>query len=473
MFSSATDLIEFTNRERVRYVDVRFSDLLGMQHHLTVPAATFRDNPINQGLMFDGSSIPGFTRIHESDMKLMPDLSTAFVDPFRKQKTIAISAAIVHPLTGEPYSRDPRYVAEKAEAYLKASGIAETCFVGAEAEFYLFDSIRYRVSPERTFYELDSRAAPWNADLKVEGGNLGHKMNIKGGYSPVSPMDHFSDVRDAISSKLTYVGLQVERAHHEVGAASQQEVNYRFDTLVRAGDDMQKFKYVVKNEALNQGMSATFMPKPVLSDNGSGMHTHLSLWSEGRPLFYGDEYAGLSQMAIWFIGGLLKHAPAMLAFTNPTINSYRRLVPGFEAPVALTYSAGNRSACVRIPITGTSPSAKRVEYRIPDPSSNPYLSFAACLMAGIDGIKNQIDPGDPVERDLYELPREELERISRLPHSLESAFRALEADHDFLLEGNVFTQDLLDSVVNLKYSREIDPIRTMPHPMEFQLYYGI
>lgn len=473
MFNSATDLVVFINREAIDFVDIRFTDLLGTQHHFTMPAANFKDTPITDGIMFDASSLPGFKAIHESDMKLLPDVATAYIDPFRKSKTIAISASVVTPITNQAYTRDPRYVATQAENYLKSTGIADTCYVGAEAEFYLFDSIRYRISPERTFYEIDSRSAPWNADLKDSEGNPGHKMLFKSGYSPVSPMDHFSDVRDDISLLLEEVGLHVERAHHEVGAAAQQEINYRFAPLVRAADDMQKFKYVVKNEALNHGLSATFMPKPVLGDNGSGMHTHISLWQDGQPLFSDPSgYAGLSQTALWFIGGLLQHAPAMLAFTNPTINSFRRLIPGFEAPIALVYSAGNRSACVRIPITGTSPKAKRIEYRIPDGAANPYLAFAAILMAGLDGIENQIDPGDPMDVDLYEVPRKELERLTRLPHSLESAFRALDRDHEFLLKGNVFTDDLLEALVKFKYEREIDPVRTMPHPMEFQLYYG-
>lgn len=474
MFNSTVELLEFIRREQVDFVDVRFSDLVGTQHHFTMPAHRVTEASLDAGIMFDASSLPGFKAIHESDMKLAPDVSTAYRDQFRDAATIAMTASVVNPVDDTPYDRDPRYVAVKSEQYLRSTGIADTCYVGAEAEFYLFDSIRYRISPERTFYEIDSRSAPWNADLKASDGNLGHKMLFKSGYTPISPMDHFADVRDAISLQLEDVGLEVERAHHEVGAAAQQEINYKFASLVKAADDMQKFKYVVKNEALKHGLSATFMPKPVLGDNGSGMHTHVSLWSRGEPLFADPAgYGGLSQTAMWFIGGLLHHAPALLSFTNPTINSFRRLIPGFEAPIALVYSEGNRSACIRIPLTGESAKAKRIEYRIPDGSANPYLAFASILMAGLDGIENQINPGDPVDEDLYELPRQELDKISRLPHSLESAFRRLEADHDFLTKGGVFTEDLLEALVKLKYEREIDPVRTMPHPMEFQLYYGV
>lgn len=474
MFKTSEEVLGFIEREGVEYVDVRFCDLPGVQQHFTIPAAQLEASAMEDGLMFDGSSVRGFTAIHESDMKLVPDLTSAYIDPFRSAKTLVIIFSIVDPFTDEPFSRDPRQVAQKAEAYLKSTGIADTCFIGAEAEFYLFDSVRYQVEPELTFYEIDAESASWNTSTEDISGNLGHKLAAKGGYFPVSPQDHYADLRDEMSTLLQQVGLEVERAHHEVGAAGQQEINYRFASLTEAGDDMLKFKYVIKNSALAAGKSATFMPKPVFGDNGSGMHTHLSLWKEGVPLFFDERgYGSLSDTARWFIGGLLEHAPALLAFTNPSINSFRRLVPGFEAPVNLVYSARNRSACIRIPVTGTSPKAKRVEYRVPDPSANPYLSFAACLMAGIDGIRNRIEPATPIDKDLYELPPAEYEDIKKLPSSLEAALEALRKDHDFLMEGGVFTEDLIDAWLDLKETNEVAPFRVYPHPMEYQLYYSV
>ncbi len=474
MFTNSEDVLSYLEREKVEYIDVRFCDLPGVQQHFTIPASELGESALTDGLMFDGSSVRGFTAIHESDMKLIPDLTSAFIDPFRAAKTLVIIFSIVDPFTDEPFSRDPRQVAQKAEAYLRSTGIADTCFIGAEAEFYLFDSIRYQVQPELTFYEIDAEAASWNTSADEPNGNLGHKLAAKGGYFPVSPQDHYADLRDEMSTLLQQVGLQVERAHHEVGAPGQQEINYRFAPLTEAGDDMLKFKYVIKNAAASAGKSATFMPKPIFGDNGSGMHTHLSLWKDGEPLFFDERgYGSLSDLARWFIGGLLEHAPALLAFTNPSINSYRRLVPGFEAPINLVYSARNRSACIRIPITGTSPKAKRVEYRVPDPSANPYLSFAACLMAGIDGIRNRIEPATPIDKDLYELAPEDYADIAKLPTDLESALEALRADHEFLLEGGVFTEDLLESWLELKERDEVEPFRVHPHPMEFQLYYDV
>ena len=474
MFKTSEEVLGFIEREGVEYVDVRFCDLPGVQQHFTIPAAQLEASAMEDGLMFDGSSVRGFTAIHESDMKLVPDPTSAYIDPFRSAKTLVIIFSIVDPFTDEPFSRDPRQVAQKAEAYLKSTGIADTCFIGAEAEFYLFDSVRYQVEPELTFYEIDAESASWNTSTEDISGNLGHKLAAKGGYFPVSPQDHYADLRDEMSTLLQQVGLEVERAHHEVGAPGQQEINYRFASLTEAGDDMLKFKYVIKNSALAAGKSATFMPKPVFGDNGSGMHTHLSLWKEGEPLFFDERgYGSLSDTARWFIGGLLEHAPALLAFTNPSINSFRRLVPGFEAPVNLVYSARNRSACIRIPVTGTSPKAKRVEYRVPDPSANPYLSFAACLMAGIDGIRNRIEPATPIDKDLYELPPAEYEDIKKLPSSLEAALEALREDHDFLMEGGVFTEDLIDAWLDLKETNEVAPFRVYPHPMEYQLYYSV
>ncbi|MBD3688714.1 type I glutamate--ammonia ligase [Nanchangia anserum] len=474
MFTTREEIISFISDHAIEYVDVRFCDLPGVQQHFTIPAAEFVEAGITDGLMFDGSSVRGFTEIHKSDQKLIPDITTAFVDPFRQAKTLVVTFSIVDPFTNEPFSRDPRQVAAKAEAFLTSTGIADTCFIGAEAEFHLFNDVRYQIAPDNTFYRIDSAEAYWNTGREEAGGNLGYKQGVKGGYFPVSPRDQFADLRDAMATKLTQVGLTVERAHHEVGSAGQHEINYRFASLLKAADDMMTFKYVIKNTAFQAGASATFMPKPIFGDNGSGMHTHMSLWKNGEPLFYDERgYGSLSDMARYFIGGLLEHAPALLAFTNPSINSFRRLVPGFEAPVNLVYSASNRSACIRIPATGTSPKAKRVEYRVPDPSANPYLSFAACLMAGIDGIRQRIEPAEPIDKDLYELPPAEYADIAKLPASLEEALDALENDREFLTEGNVFTDDLIETWIDYKRTNEIEPMRIYPHPLEYQLYYDL
>ncbi len=424
--------------------------------------------------MFDGSSIRGFQAIHESDMKLVPDVKTAFIDPFRKHKTLVMNFSIVDPFTDEAYARDPRTIAARAEAYLASTGIADTVYFAPEAEFYLFDSIRYESAMSGSFYAIDSVEAAWNTGREEEGGNLGYKTRVKGGYFPVSPSDRFSDLRDDICATLGQVGLDVERAHHEVGTAGQQEINYRFNTLLHAADDLMKFKYVVRNEVHNAGKTVTFMPKPLLGDNGSGMHSHQSLWKNGEPLFYDETgYGGLSDLARWYIGGLLKHAPSLLAFTNPSVNSYRRLVPGYEAPVNLVYSARNRSACIRIPITGSSPKAKRVEFRVPDPSANPYLAFAAQLMAGIDGIKNRIEPAAPIDKDLYELPPEEHAQIAQVPGSLSEVLDNLERDHDFLTQGDVFSEDLIATWIDYKRKNEVAPVQLQPTPKEFELYYDV
>lgn len=476
MFSSPSDVTKFIEEEGVEFIDIRFCDLPGVMQHFNVPAASFDADAMAAGQMFDGSSIRGFQAIHESDMKLVPDLETAYLDPFRERKTLIINFSIVDPFTDEPYSRDPRTVAAKAEEYLKSTGIADTAYFAAEAEFYIFDNIQYATKPEGAFFKIDSDEAAWNTgrDESEYGGNRGYKTQFKAGYFPVSPNDQMADLRDDICAYLNEVGLEVERAHHEVGTAGQQEVNYRFNTLLQAGDDVMKFKYVVKNAAFEAGKSATFMPKPIFGDNGSGMHTHQSLWKDGEPLFYDERgYGGLSDIARWYIGGIIEHAPALVAFTNPTVNSYKRLVPGFEAPVNLVYSARNRSACIRIPVTGTSPKAKRIEFRAPDPSANPYLSFAAQLMAGLDGIRNRIEPPEPVDKDLYELPPEEHAQIKQLPGSLSEALDALEADHDFLTEGDVFPEDLIQTWIAYKRENEVDPFRFRPHPYEFELYYDL
>ena len=474
MFNNADEVLKYIKDEGVEFVDVRFCDLPGVMQHFNVPAKTFDAESFENGAMFDGSSIRGFQAIHESDMKLVPDPKSAYIDPFRKHKTLIMNFSIVDPFTGESYSRDPRNIASKAEAYLKSTGIADTAYFGPEAEFYVFDDIRFQTSPQASFYYIDSVEAAWNSGREEEGGNLGYKTRFKGGYFPVPPVDHFADLRDEMVLNMEKVGLNVERAHHEVGTAGQQEINYTFSTLLGAGDDLMKFKYIIKNTAFEAGRSATFMPKPLFGDNGSGMHTHQSLWKDGEPLFYDEKgYGGLSDIARWYVGGLLKHAPSLLAFTNPTVNSYHRLVPGYEAPVNLVYSARNRSACVRIPIAGTSPKAKRIEFRIPDPSANPYLCFAAQLMAGLDGIKNRIEPPEPVDKDLYELPPEEHANIQQVPGSLPEVLDALEADHDYLTEGDVFTEDLIETWIEYKRLNEVDPIRFRPHPHEFEMYYDL
>lgn len=474
MFTTAEEAIAYTREQGVEFVDVRFCDLPGVMQHFNIPVEAFTDDVFTEGLMFDGSSIRGFQAIHESDMKLIPDVTTAFVDPFRAAKTLVVNFSIVDPFTDETYSRDPRNIAAKAEAYLRSTGIADTAYIGAEAEFYIFDSIRYQSSPQASYYYLDSQEAAWNTGREEEGGNLGYKTRFKAGYFPVSPNDQMADLRDEMSTILQQAGLAVERAHHEVGTAGQMEINYRFNSLQAAADDMMKFKYIIKNVAWEFGKSATFMPKPLFGDNGSGMHTHVSLWKDGEPLFADERgYGGLSDMARWFIGGLLEHAPSLLAFTNPSVNSYHRLVPGFEAPVNLVYSARNRSACIRIPVTGTSPKSKRVEFRVPDPSANPYLAFAAILMAGIDGIKNRIEPADPIDKDLYELPPEEHAEIEQVPATLQEVLTCLEEDHDYLTEGDVFTEDLIETWIEYKRKFEIEPLAQRPHPFEYELYYDL
>jgi glutamine synthetase len=474
MFESASDVLAYIKNEGVVFVDVRFSDLPGVMQHFNVPAGSFTQAAFDDGLMFDGSSIRGFQAIHESDMKLIPDPRTAFIDPFRDEKTLVLNFSIRDPFTDEPYSRDPRNIAAKAEAYLKSTGIADTAFFGPEAEFYVFDDVRFETKQNAGYYFLDSVEGKWNSGREEEGGNLGYKTAYKGGYFPVPPVDHFADLRDEMTLALQEVGLEVERAHHEVGTGGQAEINYKFSTLLHAGDQVNLFKYVIKNVAWRNGHSATFMPKPIFGDNGSGMHVHQSLWKDGVPLFY-DElgYAGLSDLARWYIGGLLAHAPSLLAFTNPTVNSYRRLVPGYEAPVNLVYSQRNRSACIRIPITGSNPKAKRLEFRVPDPSANPYLAFSAMLMAGLDGIKNKIEPAEPVDKDLYELPPQERHDIPQVPGTLAQVLDALEADHDYLTEGGVFTDDLIETWIDWKRSNEVAPIQLRPTPHEFELYYDI
>ena len=476
MFKNAAEIIDYIKKNDVKFVDVRFIDLPGIQHHFNVPASTFDQDMFENGVMFDGSSIRGFQSIHESDMKLLAAPETAFLDPFRKEKTLIITHSVHDPITNEPYSRDPRGIVKKAVDYMRSTGIADTAYFAPEAEFYVFDRIRFLTGMNQAFHHIDSYEGAWNTGIDEDADgtpNRGYRTRIKGGYFPVSPTDQFADLRDEMVVTLGKVGLSVERAHHEVGTAGQMEVNYKFNDVLHAGDDLMKFKYVIKNTAWQAGKTATFMPKPLFGDNGSGMHVHQSLWKDGQPLFFGNGYADLSDIARWYIGGLLKHAPSLLAFTNPTVNSYKRLVPGYEAPVNLVYSARNRSACIRIPITGSSPKAKRIEFRCPDPSSNPYLAFAAMLMAGLDGIENKIEPKAPVDKDLYELEGDEAKAIPQVPGSLDAVLDNLERDHAFLTKGGVFTPDLIDTWISWKRAQEVDYVRLRPHPAEFELYYDI
>lgn len=473
MFKNADELQAYLKEENIENVDVRFCDLPGVMQHFTVPASEIDQKVFEQGLAFDGSSVEGFATIDKSDMTLLPDTDSAYIDPFRKVKTLVMNFFVQDPLTAEPFSRDPRNVARKAQNYLKTTGIADTAYLAPEAEFYVFDDVRYENNGHTSFYSVDSESAGWNSARVEERGNLGYKVRQKGGYFPVAPADHYGDLRDYMVQLCQAAGLKIERSHHEVGAAGQAEINWRFDELLKSADNMMLFKYLSKNAGKELGKTVTFMPKPVFGDNGSGMHVHSSLWADGKPLFFDEtNYGQLSDIARWYIGGLLKHGPALLAFTNPTINSYRRLVPGFEAPVNLVYSASNRSACIRIPLTGPDPRAKRVEFRCPDPSANPYLAFAAILLAGIDGIQNRIEPADPIDKDLYELPPEEHEQVAQVPASLGEALDALDKDRDFLLAGDVFTEDLIDIWIKMK-RREISDMQQRPHPYEFELYYQI
>jgi len=472
---TADDILKLVADENVEYVDIQFCDLPGQMQHLSIPASTLDASVFEDGLAFDGSSIRGFQSIHESDMMLLPDFSTAQIDPFRAAKTLNLNFFVHDPFTREPYSRDPRNVARKAENYLTSTGIADTAYFGAEAEFYIFDSVRFDSQMNGTFYEVDSDSGWWNTGSPTEAdgrANRGYKTRPKGGYFPVAPNDQYVDLRDTMTTNLANAGFTLERGHHECGSGGQAEINYKFNTLLHAADDVMLFKYIIKNTAWANGKTVTFMPKPLFGDNGSGMHVHLSLWKGGQPLFYDEAgYAGLSDTARHCIGGILHHAPSLLAFTNPTINSFKRLVPHYEAPINLVYSQRNRSACVRIPITGTNPKAKRLEFRCPDSSSNPYLAFSAMLMAGIDGIKNKIEPAAPVDKDLYELPPDEAADIPQAPTTLAEVMDNLEADHEYLTEGGVFTPDLIENWIRYKRDHEITPISVRPHPYEFALYY--
>ena len=467
------DVLQMISDESIEIVDLRFCDLPGLTQHFSMPAGQLTADVFDEGVGFDGSSIRGFQEIQESDMLLIPDPGTAVVDPFTQHKTLNLNCFVNDPVTGESYSRDPRYVARKAEEYLRSTGIADTCYVGPEAEFFIFDDVRFDQNEHEGYYHIESIEAAWNTG-REENPNLGYKPRYKEGYFPVPPMDHFQDLRSEMILLLEKVGVEIEIHHHEVGTAGQAEIDMRFDSLLRMADKLMLYKYVVKNVARQAGKTATFMPKPVFQDNGSGMHTHQSLWRGGEPLFYSEAgYAGLSDMGRWYIGGLLTHAPAILAFSNPTTNSYKRLVPGYEAPVNLVYSQRNRSAAVRIPLYSQSPKAKRLEFRCPDPSCNPYLAFSAMLMAGLDGIQNRIEPPDPVDKDLYDLPPEELSKVPQVPGSLDAVLSALEEDQAFLKAGGVFTDDLIETWITYKRESEVDALRLRPHPWEFALYYDL
>ncbi|MBL8600716.1 MAG: type I glutamate--ammonia ligase [Myxococcales bacterium] len=467
------DVVEFAKANNAVMVDLKFCDMLGQWQHTSVPTHRVPEDAFEDGFGFDGSSIRGWKAINESDMLLLPDPSTAAIDPFTERKTLSLICHVVDPITREPYGRDPRFIAKKAEQYVRSTGLADTVYCGPEAEFFVFDDVRFEVSQNRQFFEVDSREAAWNTGRKEEGGNLGYKIRSKEGYFPVAPHDTLMDLRTEMVLELENVGIEVETSHHEVATAGQCEIDMKFDSLLKMADKTMWFKYIVKNVAQRYGQTATFMPKPLYGDNGSGMHCHQSLWKDGVPLFAGDGYAGMSEMAMYYIGGVLKHAKALNAITNPTTNSYRRLVPGYEAPVNLAYSSRNRSASIRIPMFSASPKAKRIEVRFPDPSANPYLCFTALLMAGLDGIQNKIHPGDSLDKDIYSLSPEEAQNVPQVSGSLSEALENLEKDHEFLLKGDVFTREFLESYITYKRERELDPVRLRPVPMEYHLYYDV
>jgi glutamine synthetase len=471
-FKKNEDVLVYIKNESIEVVDIRFVDFLGTWQHFSVPSRAFGLDDFEKGLGFDGSSIRGWQAINESDMLVIPDASTAFVDPFSQAKTLIIQGDIVDPITGQSYSRDPRNITKKAEAYLQGSGIADIAYFGPEAEFFIFDNIIYGQSENEGFYHIDSEEGAWNTGDDSDK-NLGYKPRYKEGYFPCAPTDKLNDLRNTMMLTLEDIGIPIEAQHHEVATGGQAEIDMRFGPLLKMADQMMIYKYVIKNIAYNHGKTVTFMPKPIFNDNGSGMHVHISLWKDKKNLFAGDGYGGMSEMGMYAIGGILKHANALLAFTNPTTNSYKRLVPGFEAPVNLAYSSRNRSAAVRIPAYHTSEAAKRFEFRCPDPTANPYLAFPALLMAALDGIKKKIHPGDPLDKDIYDLPPEELANVSQTPHSLRGALDALEKDHDFLLAGDVFTQDVIETWIQYKREHEAKQLDLRPHPYEFSMYYDV
>ena len=464
------EFFEFAKKHNARMVDLKFTDLLGTWQHCSFPVDTWDEETFEEGVGFDGSSIRGWQDIHTSDMLAVPDPATGVIDPFFKEPTVSVLANIVDPITKEEYTRDPRHVARKGAAYLKETGIADICYIGPEPEFFIFDEVRYEQNQHTGMYMIDSVEGAWNT-ARFDEPNLGYKPSFKGGYFPVSPTDTYCDLRAEMVIELQKIGIIVECHHHEVATAGQAEIDMQFDELVKMADQFMWYKYVIKNVAKRNGKTVTFMPKPIFEDNGSGMHTHFSLWNDGKPLFAGSGYAGFSDIGLYSIGGILKHAPAILAFAAPSSNSYRRLVPGFEAPVNLVMSKRNRSAGVRIPMYSDSPKAKRLEFRCPDPGCNGYLAWTAMLMAAIDGIKNKIGPGEPLDRDIYEMSPEELAKYKHTPGSLDEAIDALEDDHKFLTEGGVFTDDLVESWVKWKREEELIPLHLRPHPYEFHLYY--
>lgn len=466
------EVLALCREKDVKAVDFRFMDFPGVWQHLTIPVRRLSEDIFEDGLGFDGSSIRGWQAIHESDMLVVPQAETAFIDPFTTLPTLCMICNIQDPITREDYSRDPRNVARKAENYLKSTGIADTANFGPEAEFFIFDDIRFDQNAHEAYYHVDSIEGEWNRG-RDEKPNLGHKLRYKEGYFPLPPADQMMNIRNEMMQTMIDCGLDVECQHHEVGTAGQSEIDLRFNELVKMADDMALYKYIVKNVAARHNKTATFMPKPIFGDNGSGMHTHMSFWKDDEPLFAGSGYAGLSDMALHAIGGLLRHAPALLAITNPTTNSYKRLVPGYEAPVNLAYSQRNRSAACRIPMASPSPKAKRVEFRCPDPSCNPYSAFAAMTMAAIDGIQNKISPGDPLDKNIYDLEPEEASNVAQAPGSLDDALNALADDHEFLLRGDVFTRDVISTWIAYKRKQEVDAIRVRPHPYEFCLYYDV
>ncbi|MBX3266726.1 MAG: type I glutamate--ammonia ligase [Acidobacteria bacterium] len=472
---NSKNVIHFAADQEARFVSVRFCDLLGAWHHLTYPISQLTEDSFEDGFGFDASSLRGWAAINESDMLLIPDPSRFWMDPFTDEPTLCLIANVVDPITKEGYGLDPRSVAVRAESYLRFTGIADTAYFGPEAEFFLFDEAAFHNDQNSAGYFLDSEEGHWNSRRSRDEmrPNMGYHIRPKEGYVPVAPLDSLIDIRNTISLTLAAVGIDVECHHHEVATAGQCEIDFRFSNMLHTADNLMLFKYVVKNTAAAYGKTATFMPKPLFGDNGSGMHVHQSLWRDGDPLFAGDQYAGLSEMAKFYIGGLLKHAPALVAFAAPTTNSYKRLVPGYEAPVNLAYSARNRSAAVRIPMFSASPKAKRLEFRPPDPTCNPYITFAALMMAGLDGIQNRIDPGEPLDKDIYDLPPEELKNVPSLPGTLDEALIALEADHDFLLKGDVFSKAMIERWVAYKREKEIAPLRLRPHPLEFSMYYDV
>ena len=464
------DVVKFASENNAKMVDLKFLDFIGIWQHFTIPVSELKEEIFEEGLGFDGSSIRGWQPIHASDMLVIPDASTTVMDPFMEEATLSLICDIIDPITRETYSRDPRSIAKKAEAYLKSTGLADTAYFGPEPEFFIFDDIRFDQHGNHGFYYIDSIEGRWNTG-REEGPNLGYKPRYKEGYFPVSPTDSQQDIRTEMCMIMERMGIPVERQHHEVASAGQAEIDIRFNSLLKMGDQLQWFKHIIKNVAYMHNKTVTFMPKPIFGDNGSGMHDHQSLWKDGKPLFAGEEYGGMSKMALYYIGGILKHAKALNAICNPTTNSYRRLVPGFEAPVNLAYSGRNRSASIRIPMYSPSPKAKRIEVRFPDPAANGYLAFSAMLMAGLDGIQNKIHPGDPLDKDIYGLSPEELSKVPSCCGSLEEALTALQNDHEFLLKGDVFTKDVIETWIEYKTDKEVKPMAMRPTPYEFALYY--